>query len=145
MSFLKKISMVALMLWIAVLGFWFGTKMAFPSARSVETSRMEKCLQLYKQYRIDNDQKRLSSALAELSLTPCNFQEIIDRFIYYRSRKSSMKQAMNLLKAFRLGYDIEVEDVFHVSGLASEPFMLDAEILAVFESSPDLIREAFES
>jgi hypothetical protein len=52
-----------------------------------------------------------------------------------------MDQAMNLLKAFRMGYDIEAASVYEISGLASEPFRLDAEILAVFESKPDLIKK----
>lgn len=132
------------MLLVSLAGFWLGAKVARPSVRTVETIRMEKCLQIYRQYRLDHDQERLFASLTELTMTPRDFQEIIDRFIYYRSRKSSMSQAMRLLKAFRAGYDIEVSDVFSISGLASEPFMLDAEILAVFESRPELIREAFE-
>lgn len=105
---------------------------------------MENCLRFYRDYRNDSDQAKLASALASLSFTPRDFQEIIDRFIYYRSRKSSMGQAMKLLNAFRMGYDVEATGIFSISGMASESFRLDAEILAVFESKPDLIKEAFE-
>lgn len=143
MTAMKKILFGAIMLMVALAGFWLGARFARP-ARVVETTRMERCLQLYREYRQTNDQRRLSAALSEFSLTPRDFQEIIDRFIYYRSRKSAMNQAMKLLQAFRAGYDIEVAEVHSVSGLASEPFMLDAEILAVFEGRPELVKEAFE-
>ena len=106
--------------------------------------RMEKCLQIYREYRKNENQKQLAEDLALISLTPKDFQEIIDRFIYYRSRKSGMNQAMELLKAFRAGYDIKTAEVVSISGLGSEPFRLDAEILAVFEYQPDLIKQAFE-
>lgn len=129
---------------VAIAGFTVGRIFVAPPPRIVETSRMEKCLQIYREYRKDEDQKRLASELAGIYLTPKDFQEIIDRFIYYRSRKSGMNQAMELLKAFRAGYDIKAAEVVSISGLGSEPFRLDAEILAVFESQPDLIKQAFE-
>jgi hypothetical protein len=51
---------------------------------------------------------------------------------------------MHLLKAFRMGYNVEPAQVVEVSGFASEPFRLDAEILAVFEEKPALVENAFE-
>ncbi len=129
---------------IAFAGFVVGRIVVAPQQRDVETFRMEKCLQIYREYRKDENQKRLAENLAEISLTPKDFQEIIDRFIYYRSRKSGLAQAMDLLKAFRAGYDIKTAEVVSISGLGSEPFRLDAEILAVFENQPDLIKQAFE-
>lgn len=129
---------------IALAGFAVGRIVVAPQQRNVETARMEKCLQIYREYRKDENQKRLAADLAEISLTPKDFQEIIDRFIYYRSRKSGLNQAMELLKAFRAGYDIKTAEVVSISGLGSEPFRLDAEVLAVFENQPDLIKQAFE-
>lgn len=129
---------------MACLGFWLGIKVTMPPPRVIETTRMEECLNLYRGYRSDPDQSKLAISLASLSLTPKDFQEIIDRFIYYRSRKSSMNQAMQLLEAFRMGLDIKVSEVHSISAFASEPFRLDAEILAVFEVRPDLIEKAFE-
>lgn len=129
---------------VAGAGFWLGIKLTMPPSRLIKTVRMENCLRIYSDYRNNCDQAKLASALASISFTPRDFQEIIDRFIYYRSRKSSMDQAMKLLHAFRMGYDVEAVDIFSISGMASEPFRLDAEILAVFETKPDLIKEAFE-
>jgi len=129
---------------IALAGFAVGRIAVAPQQRSVETFRMEKCLHIYREYRKDEDQKRLAESLAAISLTPKDFQEIIDRFIYYRSRKSGLSQAMELLKAFRAGYDIKTAEVVSISGLGSEPFRLDAEVLAVFENQPDLVKQAFE-
>jgi len=144
MKYLKRVFAVLVMVGMALAGFWLGARFVMPAPRRVETLRMEKCLELYRGYRHDNDQSRLATGLADIGLTPRHFQEIIDRFIYYRSRKSSMDQAMQLLRAFRAGYDIEVTGVVSISGLASEPFRLDAEILAVFEGQPELIKQAFE-
>lgn len=112
--------------------------------RTVDAGRMIRCLELYREYRYDLDQAALVAELEKLGLTPRDFQEIIDRFIYYRTRKSSLDQAIKLLNAFRLGYDIQAENVYSVTGMASEPFRLDAEVLTVFEVSPDLIKQAFE-
>ncbi len=105
---------------------------------------MEECLRLYKNYRADTDQEKLALSLSKISLTPKDFQEIIDRFILYRTQKSSLKQGMRLLKAFRMGIDIEVEKVYSISGMENEPFRLDAEILSVFEKNPQLVKDAFE-
>ena len=55
-----------------------------------------------------------------------------------------MQQGMKLLKAFRMGFNIEVDKVYSISGMENEPFRLDAEILAVFEKNPQLIKDAFE-
>ncbi len=129
---------------IALAGFTLGRFVVAPPERVIETARMEKCLHIYREYRKNEDQKLLAAELAGIALTPKDFQEIIDRFIYYRSRKSGMNQAMDLLKAFRAGYDIKAAEVVSISGLGSEPFRLDAEILAVFEDRPDLIKQAFE-
>ena len=144
MTIIRKFFLFLLLLGVALVGFRLGMRFVMPAPRQIETSRMEKCLQFYRDYRQNNDQERLALDLGKIGLTPKHFQEIIDRFIYYRSRKSSMDQAMQLLRAFRDGYNIEVTGVVSISGLASEPFRLDAEILAVFEGRPELIQEAFE-
>ncbi|KAF1080037.1 MAG: hypothetical protein GQF41_3713 [Candidatus Rifleibacterium amylolyticum] len=141
---MKKIGSLLIVFITAAAGFWLGGVLSRPPARSVDSSRMEACLEIYGLYREHGDQQKLAADLEPLSLSPRDFQEIIDRFIFYRTQKSSMDQAMNLLKAFRMGYDIEAASVYEISGLASEPFRLDAEILAVFESKPDLIKKAFE-
>jgi hypothetical protein len=141
---MKKISSLLVILLTATAGFWVGVVLTRPPERVIETQRMEACLLIYRDYRSHGDQEKLATELSQLALSPRDFQEIIDRFIYYRSRKSSMEQAMRLLKAFKMGADIDAASVYSISGLASEPFRLDAEILAVFESKPELINQAFE-
>lgn len=139
----RKKKLAILLAVIASISF-FSLYLITRKFRTVETSKIEKCLKIYKEYRKTQNQSRLSDELRKINLTPLDFQKIIDRLIYYRSRKSAMSQAMTLLKAFRLGCDIKVDKVVSISGLASEPFRLDAEILAVFESRPELIEEAFK-
>lgn len=141
---MKKIGSLLIVVFTATVGFWLGGVFTRPPARDVDSSRMESCLEIYHNYREHEDQKRLETDLNKLSLSPRDFQEIIDRFIFYRTRKSSMNQAMKLLQAFKMGYDVEAITVYEISGFASEPFRLDAEILAVFESKPELIKKAFE-
>lgn len=128
---------------VAAIGFYSGVMLVRPASRVVDTNRMETCLEIYKDYRGNPDQKKMVGDLATVSLHPKDFQQIIDRFIYYRTQKSSMNHAMKLLKAFRMGYEIDAK-IFSISGIASESFRLDAEILAVFESNPELIKNAFE-
>lgn len=113
--------------------------------RTVDPVRMEKCLEFYSAYRKNQDQRQLAANLKTVNLTPEDFQKIIDKFIYYRSKKSSMKQAMDLLKAFRFGFNFKVLKVEPITGMKDEPFRLDAEILAVFEKNAKLVDEAFES
>ncbi|PKL46283.1 MAG: hypothetical protein CVV42_17040 [Candidatus Riflebacteria bacterium HGW-Riflebacteria-2] len=141
---MKKISSLLVVFITAAAGFWLGGVLTRPPARVVDSSRVEACLEIYRCYREHGDQQKLASDLEPLALSPRDFQEIIDRFIYYRTRKSSMDQAMKLLNAFKMGYDIDAASVYEISGMASEPFRLDAEILAVFESRPELIKKAFE-
>ncbi len=140
---MKKLLLFCLFVALSVLGAYIGFHLA-QYRRPVDSSRMEKCLALYKSYRSDTDQDKLAKELSKISLTPNDFQHIIDKFILYRTQKSSMNQAMKLLKAFRMGFDIEVEKVYSISGMENEPFRLDAEILTVFESKPELVKDAFE-
>ncbi len=144
MKFLKKIALIVGLVALCLTGFWLGMKFSLRTVRTVETQRMIHCLEIYRNYRQHQDQKQLAEDLEKLNLSPLDFQKIIDRFIYYRTRKSSIDQAMMLLGAFRRGIDIQPVEVVEVSGFASEPFRLDAEILAVFESAPELVQEAFE-
>lgn len=140
---MKKVLLFNLFIFLVVLGAYIGFKIA-QYRRPIDSSRMEKCLVLYKNYRVDTNQDKLAIELSKISLTPNDFQHIIDKFILYRTQKSAMKQAMKLLKAFRMGYDIEVEKVYSISGMENEPFRLDAEILTVFENNPELVKDAFE-
>lgn len=139
-----KIIRIALILCLLFVGFTIGKKMSFFQVRHVKTSRIETCLALYKDYRNNENQQKLSNELTKIGLTPLDFQKIIDRLIYYRTKQSSAKQAMGLLKAFRMGYDIKLDNVVSISGMDSEAFRLDAEILAVFEKDPELIEDAFK-
>ncbi len=140
---MKKLLFFCLFVALTILGAYIGFQLA-QYRRPVDSSRMEKCLLLYKNYRADTDQDKLAKELSKISLTPNDFQHIIDKFILYRTQKSSMNQAMKLLKAFRMGFDIEVEKVYSISGMENEPFRLDAEILTVFEKKPELVKDAFE-
>lgn len=134
----------SLLVLVAVVAFWIGFRLVAPSGRRViETSRMETCLEIYREYMIDRDRKVLIDRLEEINLTPREFEAIIDRFIYYRSRKSSKEHALRLLRAFRMGLDIEDAQVYSITGVSSEPFALDAEILSVFEKDPELVNRAF--
>jgi hypothetical protein len=145
MNIIRKAAFAGVLLAVCMLGFWLGFKYSTRTVRTVDTQKMELCLQFYRQYRQDNDQKKLAENLKAIDFTPMDFQTVIDRFIYYRTRKSSIDHAFKLLRAFRMGVDIEPIEVVEVSGFASEPFRLDAEILAVFESRPELVQQAFES
>ena len=140
---MKNLIKFVIIVLLIVFGAYIGLELA-QLRRPVDSSRMEECLKLYKQYRADTDQEKLAQGLSKISLTPNDFQHIIDKFILYRTRKSSMNQAMKLLKAFRMGFYIEVEKVYSISGMENEPFRLDAEILAVFEKKPELVKDAFE-
>ncbi len=140
---MKKFFKLLLICALVALGVYIGLNVA-QLRRPVDTARMEECLRLYKNYRNDSNQDKLAAGLAVISLSPADFEHIIDKFIYYRSSKSYQEQAMKLLKAFRMGFDIEVKNVYSISGMESEPFRLDAEILAVFESKPELVKDAFE-
>ncbi len=140
---MKNLIKFVIIVLLIVFGAYIGLELA-QLRRPVDSSRMEECLKLYKQYRADTDQEKLAQGLSKISLTPNDFQHIIDKFILYRTRKSSMNQAMKLLKAFRMGFNIEVEKVYSISGMENEPFRLDAEILAVFEKKPELVKDAFE-
>lgn len=141
---LRKAAFIGALLLVSLAGFWLGVKITTRNSRVVETTRMETCLEIYSGYRSNSDQGLLAKELLEIGFTPKDFQEIIDRFIYYRTRKSSIDQAMKLLQAFRMGYEVAPARIIEVSGFASEPFRLDAEILAVFENNPTLIQNAFE-
>ncbi len=141
--FLKKLLKFVVFILLCILGVYIGFQLA-QMRRPVDSSRMEQCLKLYKIYRADTDQEKLARNLSKISLTPNDFQQIIDRFILYRTQKSAMQQGMKLLKAFRMGFNIEVDKVYSISGMENEPFRLDAEILAVFEKNPQLIKDAFE-
>jgi hypothetical protein len=144
MKILRKIALISLLAGMCLVGYWQGKRLASRGVRNIKTTKMETCLNLYKDYRQDNDQKKLAQELEKIGLTPADFEKIIDRFIYYRTRKSSLEHAFKLLKAFRFGYDFKPAKVVEVSGFASESFRLDAEILAVFEDRPELIQVAFE-
>lgn len=139
---MSKIKIIFIYLLAATFAFTIGI---LCNRRSVNPDRMEKCLEFYLEYRKDLNQKNLAYNLNKINLTPEDFQIIIDRFIYYRSKKSAMGQAMKLLNAFRLGHRFEVKKIEHITGMKDEPFRLDAEILAVFEKNPKLVDEAFES
>ncbi len=140
---MKRFFKIIVLFLLMALGVYVGLQIA-QCRRPVNTSRMEECLRLYKIYRADEDQDKLASGLSAIALTPNDFQHIIDRFILYRTQKSSLNQSIKLLKAFRMGFDIKVEKVYSISGMEAEPFRLDAEILAVFESKPELVKDAFE-
>lgn len=119
----------------------------YSNTRSVDTTRMERCLEIYADYRKNQDQDFLTTELEKINLTPKDFQIIIDKFIYYRVRKSSHEQSMKLLKAFKLGLDINIESIEiqpSIPGIPDIPFALDAEILSVFEKNPELLKKAFE-
>ncbi|MGM0599316.1 MAG: hypothetical protein ACQETH_05815 [Candidatus Rifleibacteriota bacterium] len=121
-----------------------GLRISRNNQRKIETDRMELCLELYREYRQAQNQQQLAAELEKIGFTPQDFQMIIDRFIYYRTQKSSMDQAFRLMQAFKSGYNVQPARVVKVSGFASDSFKLDAEILAVFENQPDLIEKAFE-
>ena len=143
-NIIKAVKYLVSALLLIGFGFFIGVKLFWPVQRNIDPSRMEKCLNLYREYRLNQDQDKLHDGLDEIKLSPVDFQKIIDRFIYYRTRKSSLASAMKLLEAFRRGFNIKPVKVETISGLASEPFLMDAEILTVFEQRPELIQMAFE-
>ncbi|MDD3001298.1 MAG: hypothetical protein PHF29_06055 [Candidatus Riflebacteria bacterium] len=141
---MKKIIIVLIYILAAAIGFWFGLYNT-NTPRKVETRRIEECLTIYINYKKDLDQEQLQKSLEALALTPKDFQIIIDRFIYYRSNRSGLKQALKILELFRKGANLQIGKVETVTGMKEEPFRLDAEILAVFETNPMLVEEAFQT
>jgi len=112
--------------------------------RTVDSSKVEKCLQVFIQHKKSGDSAWLMQQLKESNIPPAKFEKIIDRFIYYRVRQSALKQAMKLLDAFKAGEKIAPVDVFSKSDeTGGSSFALDAEILTVFREKPELVQEAF--
>jgi len=123
-------------------GIWTGWRMTHPAPRAVDSTRIESTLQAYIDHRRDGNDEQLKQRLTALSLSPSQFERIIDRFIHYRMRQSSMKQAMALLDAFKAGYRITPENVWF-PGEATASFVMDAEILTVIQKRPELVSAAF--
>ena len=100
-------------------------------------------MQAFIQHKKTGDAEFLRKNLEEISIAPTKFEKIIDRFIHYRLRQSSLNQAMKLLEAFKSGYNIVASDVVSKSDEENSGFALDAEILTVFKEKPELVQEAF--
>ena len=128
-----------------ILSFFVSSWWLRPQARTINSSRVEKCLQAFIQHKKDGNGEALKKQLTEIPIDPPKFEKVIDRFLYYRMRQSSMDQAMKLLEAFKAGYKIKPAEVFSQSDTEPTYFTLDAEILTVFKEKPDLIKEAFGS
>jgi hypothetical protein len=128
---------------LALAGFYTGWRLARPTSRVIDAYRMTACLRAYVDFKKDGDQEKLQQTLRETGFSPRDFERIIDRFIHYRTSRSALQQAEELLEAFRSGHRIEPEGVYWSDSFASEPFSLDAEILSTFQEHPDLVREAF--
>lgn len=114
-----------------------------PKPRTVDSTRVEKCLQAFIQHKKTGDAEYLRKNLEEISIAPAKFEKIIDRFLHYRLRQSSLNQAMKLLEAFKSGYNIVANDIVSKSDEDNSSFSLDAEILTVFKDKPELVQEAF--
>ena len=123
-------------------GLWLGWQFSRPQPRNVDPTRIESTLQAYIDHRRDGSIDRLQERLSALSLTPRQFERIIDRFIHYRMRQSSIKQAMVLLEAFKAGYRVTPDNAWF-PGEASTSFAMDAEILTVIQQRPELVQAAF--
>ncbi|MFZ2961336.1 MAG: hypothetical protein WA705_31050 [Candidatus Ozemobacteraceae bacterium] len=126
----------------AFIGLGIGRHVGTPATRNVSSTRVENVLLAYIQHRKTSDQDELQKKLGDMHVSGEEFTKIIDRFLYYRMRQSSMNQAMKLLDAFRLGYRIEASGVYSKEDQANG-FSLDAEVLTVFKHRPELVREAF--
>ena len=130
---------------LAICGFFLGLGLVSPKPREIDSDRVEACILSYINYRSTGDHEKLLRELEEISVSPKEFQKIIDRIIHYRHNRSAMEQAMKLLEAFRGGYDIvPYEVVKDKDEDGEEYFKLDAEILNVFKEKPELIQRAFE-
>jgi len=124
---------------------WLALRFFGPQPRAVDSTRVEKCLVAYSTFRKSGDNLQLTQDLEKARINQLDFAKIIDRFIHYRMSKSSMDQAMKLLGAFKVGYNIYPEKVFSSVSDASFSFQLDAEVLTVFRDKPDLVHDAFGS
>ena len=131
-----------LVLLCAAAGIWTGWRLTHPTPRTIDSTRIESTLQAYIDHRHDGNDQQLQQRLSALSLSPRQFERIIDRFIHYRMRQSSMKQAMVLLDAFKAGYRIAPENAWFPDE-ATASFALDAEILTVIQKRPELVSAAF--
>ncbi|MBF0502527.1 MAG: hypothetical protein HQM09_20485 [Candidatus Riflebacteria bacterium] len=140
----NRLMFMLLTLLCALSGLFIGWKTGRPIPRTVNPARVEGVLSAYIDHRKNSDDVILRRRLDELKVTPADFTRIIDRFIHYRMRQSSMQQAMTLLEAFRSGYHIEASGIFSKEA-EGEVFALDAEVLTVFQQNPGLVQKAFGS
>lgn len=129
----------------ACLGFALGGYLAAPTARRVDTATAIAALAAYKEFRKSGDHDALQRQVAEMGISKHEFEYIIDRFIHYRTSRSALKQSMELLHAFRRGYQIVPSGVDSPDTNATDAFRRDAEVLAVFQDYPDLVTAAFET
>ena len=140
-KFLSKFFWVTLVLFS--FSFLIGIFLFSPRPRNVNSTRVEKCLRAFIEHKKTGDAEFLRKNLEEISIAPSKFEKIIDRFLHYRLRQSSLNQAMKLLEAFKSGYNIVASDVVSKSDEENTGFALDAEILTVFKEKPELVQEAF--
>lgn len=142
MGGLRKSRFVLLVFACAIAGTWIGWRLSRPAPRQVDPSRIEAALQAYIDHRRNGDVSLLQERLTALTFSPQQFERIIDRFIHYRMRQSSMKQAMVLLEAFKAGYRVTPDNAWFPD-IASTSFNMDAEILTVIKDRPELVSQAF--
>lgn len=114
----------------------------------VDTTRVEKCLHAYIEYKKHNNESQLVNELSKINITKFEFEQIIDRFIQYRINKSALNQAKKLFSVMKLGdkiYPKEVINSAHSSHKKSLQPSLELEILAVLTYKPELVEKAFGS
>lgn len=126
-----------------LLGFTGGLLVFKPSGRQVDFTCAEKCLRIFIQHKKSQDYDWLKQQLTKDHVEPEKFQKIVDRFLHYRLRQSSLNQAMELLEAFKAGAKMGPAEVVSRSDENQTSFALDAEILSVFKEKPELVKEAF--
>ncbi|MBF0543468.1 MAG: hypothetical protein HQM08_03490 [Candidatus Riflebacteria bacterium] len=113
------------------------------STRKIDLSRVESCLTAYSDFQKKHDSNLLEKRLNENGVDKKSFEKIIDRIIYYRLRQSSMQQALELLNAFKAGKRIVPENC-DLAEFPKDFFQLDAEVLELIQSKPDLVKKVFE-
>ncbi|MBI3039419.1 hypothetical protein HYY75_10295 [bacterium] len=128
--------------WLLVFGYayWLGCRFV-----KLEPQRIEGCLLEYIKFRKSKNQDILQQNLEKLGVSKNQFEQIIDRFIYYRMSQSSLDQAKKLLKMFEDRFRFVPTGTIFTAETPSYSFRMDAEVVSVMQTRPELVKEAFGS
>lgn len=107
-----------------------------------DTTRVQACLAAYIDWRESRDPERLRQALAAADISPVEFEQTIDRMLFFQTNQASMRQARAILSLYQAG-NLEPGAVAERSDVASVTLRVDAQCVQLMIDRPDLIKRAF--